>query len=180
MIKISDVSKIFNDKSGEVVALRGVNLEIGRGDIFGIIGMSGAGKSTLLRCLSTLETPTSGSITLDGTDLASLSGTRLIETRRKMGVVFQGYNLLMQRTVHQNIAFPLTLGHAAKADIDRRVKELLDLIGLADRGDSYPSQLSGGQKQRVAIARALATSPEVLLCDEPTSALDSLTTKNIL
>lgn len=97
-----------------------------------------------------------------------------------MGVVFQGYNLLMQRTVHQNIAFPLTLGHAAKADIDRRVKELLDLIGLADRGDSYPSQLSGGQKQRVAIARALATSPEVLLCDEPTSALDSLTTKNIL
>ncbi|NBI80249.1 ATP-binding cassette domain-containing protein [Anaerotruncus colihominis] len=180
MIKISNVSKIFNDKSGEVVALRGVNLEISRGDIFGIIGMSGAGKSTLLRCLSTLETPTSGSITLDGTDLASLSGARLIETRRKMGVVFQGYNLLMQRTVHQNIAFPLTLGHAAKTDIDRRVKELLDLIGLADRGDSYPSQLSGGQKQRVAIARALATSPEVLLCDEPTSALDSLTTKNIL
>ena len=165
---------------GTTEVLHDVNLAIHPGTMTALVGPSGSGKSTLLRCLSTLETPTSGSITLAGTDLASLSGTRLIETRRKMGVVFQGYNLLMQRTVHQNIAFPLTLGHAAKADIDRRVKELLDLIGLADRGDSYPSQLSGGQKQRVAIARALATSPEVLLCDEPTSALDSLTTKNIL
>ena len=180
MIEIQHLTKAYDGAAASAHALDDVSISIADGDIVGIIGMSGAGKSTLLRCLSTLETPTSGSITLDGTDLASLSGTRLIETRRKMGVVFQGYNLLMQRTVHQNIAFPLTLGHAAKADIDRRVKELLDLIGLADRGDSYPSQLSGGQKQRVAIARALATSPEVLLCDEPTSALDSLTTKNIL
>ena len=174
MIQISHLTKIFNDKSGEVVALHDVNLEIGRGDIFGIIGMSGAGKSTLLRCLSTLEKPTSGAITLDGVDLATLTGKQLIDTRRKMGVVFQGYNLLMQRTV------PLALERADRAGVNARVDELLELVGLSEKAESYPSQLSGGQKQRVAIARALATSPEVLLCDEPTSALDSLTTKNIL
>lgn len=180
VIQISHLTKIFNDKSGEVVALHDVNLEIGRGDIFGIIGMSGAGKSTLLRCLSTLEKPTSGKITLDGIDLAALSGRQLIDTRRKMGVVFQGYNLLMQRTVRQNVAFPLALERADRDKINARVDELLELVGLSEKAESYPSQLSGGQKQRVAIARALATSPEVLLCDEPTSALDSLTTKNIL
>ena len=180
MIQISHLTKIFNDKSGEVVALHDVNLEIGRGDIFGIIGMSGAGKSTLLRCLSTLEKPTSGAITLDGVDLATLTGKQLIDTRRKMGVVFQCYNLLMQRTVRQNVAFPLALERADRAGVNARVDELLELVGLSEKAESYPSQLSGGQKQRVAIARALATSPEVLLCDEPTSALDSLTTKNIL
>lgn len=180
VIQISHLTKIFNDKSGEVVALHDVNLEIGRGDIFGIIGMSGAGKSTLLRCLSTLEKPTSGKITLDGIDLAALSGRQLIDIRRKMGVVFQGYNLLMQRTVRQNVAFPLALERADRDKINARVDELLELVGLSEKAESYPSQLSGGQKQRVAIARALATSPEVLLCDEPTSALDSLTTKNIL
>lgn len=180
MIQISHLTKIFNDKSGEVVALHDVNLEIGRGDIFGIIGMSGAGKSTLLRCLSTLEKPTSGAITLDGVDLATLTGKQLIDTRRKMGVVFQGYNLLMQRTVRQNVAFPLALERADRSGVNARVDELLELVGLSEKAESYPSQLSGGQKQRVAIARALATSPEVLLCDEPTSALDSLTTKNIL
>nr|WP_243249409.1 ATP-binding cassette domain-containing protein [Anaerotruncus rubiinfantis] len=157
-----------------------VNLTIEKGDIFGIIGMSGAGKSTLLRCLSTLETPTSGTVELDGVNLSSLAGRQLIETRRKMGVVFQGYNLLMQRTVAQNVAFPLELAGADKAAIKKRVAELLDLVGLGDKAGSYPSQLSGGQKQRVAIARALATSPEVLFCDEPTSALDSLTTKAVL
>lgn len=180
MIQINHVTKKFTDKSGEVVALRDVNLEIEKGDIFGIIGMSGAGKSTLLRCLSTLEKPTSGSITLDGIDLATLSGKALIETRRKMGVVFQGYNLLMQRNVRQNVAFPLALEKAPKETIDKRVDELLELVGLTEKAESYPSQLSGGQKQRVALARALATSPEVLLCDEPTSALDSLTTKSVL
>lgn len=180
MIQINHVSKIFYDKSGETVALKDVNLHIKKGDIFGIIGMSGAGKSTLLRCLSTLEKPTSGSILLDGTDIATLNGSGLISARRKMGVVFQGYNLLMQKTVRQNIAFPLTLANADKEKSAKRVDELLELVGLTNKADSYPSQLSGGQKQRVAIARALATSPEVLFCDEPTSALDSLTTKAVL
>ncbi|MGI5966797.1 MULTISPECIES: methionine ABC transporter ATP-binding protein [Anaerotruncus] len=180
MIEIKHLCKRFHDKSGEVVALNDVNLTIEKGDIFGIIGMSGAGKSTLLRCLSTLETPTSGTVELDGVNLSSLAGRQLIETRRKMGVVFQGYNLLMQRTVAQNVAFPLELAGADKAAIKKRVAELLDLVGLGDKAGSYPSQLSGGQKQRVAIARALATSPEVLFCDEPTSALDSLTTKAVL
>lgn len=180
MIEIRHLTKSFNDKSGEVVALRDVNLTIEQGDIFGIIGMSGAGKSTLLRCLSTLEKPTSGSVLLDGVDIAGLSGKALIETRRKMGVVFQGYNLLMQRTVRQNVLFPLTLSAADKAQAERRANELLELVGLEGKADSYPSQLSGGQKQRVAIARALAGNPEVLFCDEPTSALDSLTTKSVL
>lgn len=180
MIEISHLTKTFTDRSGEVVALRDVCLEIGRGDIFGIIGMSGAGKSTLLRCLSTLEKPSSGSIKLDDAELATLTGRQLIETRRRMGVVFQGYNLLMQRTVRQNIAFPMELAGEDKTKIDERVRELLELVGLTDKAGSYPSQLSGGQKQRVALARALATSPSVLLCDEPTSALDSLTTKSVL
>ena len=172
MIQISHLTKIFNDKSGEVVALHDVNLEIGRGDIFGIIGMSGAGKSTLLRCLSTLEKPTSGAITLDGVDLATLTGKQLIDTRRKMGVVFQGYNLLMQRTVRQNVAFPLALERADRAGVNARVDELLELVGLSEKAESYPSQLSGGQKQRVLIARALAPGPQVLLLDEPFTGLD--------
>ena len=180
MIKIDHLSKIFSDKSGEVTALEDVSLEIARGDIFGIIGMSGAGKSTLLRCLCMLETPTSGKVLLDGVDTASLTGRALIEMRRKMGVVFQGYNLLMQKNVFDNVAFPLSLAHVPMEEIKKRVEELLDLVGLRDRAGSYPSQLSGGQKQRVAIARALTTRPEVLLCDEPTSALDSLTTKAVL
>lgn len=180
MIQINHVSKIFYDKSGKTEALKDVNLHIKKGDIFGIIGMSGAGKSTLLRCLSTLEKPTSGSILLDGTDISTLGGAGLIAARRKMGVVFQGYNLLMQKTVRQNVAFPLALANADKQAAAERVDELLELVGLSSKADTYPSQLSGGQKQRVAIARALATSPEVLFCDEPTSALDSLTTKAVL
>lgn len=180
MIQISNLTKTFKDKSGEVVALRDVNLNIQRGDIFGIIGMSGAGKSTLLRCLCTLETPTSGSIALNGVEFSRLTAQELIQVRRKMGVVFQGYNLLMQRTVAQNVAFPLSMAGIDQAKITARVNELLELVGLSDKANSYPSQLSGGQKQRVALARALASNPEVLFCDEPTSALDSLTTKSVL
>ncbi|MDD3428912.1 MAG: ATP-binding cassette domain-containing protein [Oscillospiraceae bacterium] len=181
MIQIEKLTKVFNSgEAGEVVALKDIDLHINRGDIFGIIGMSGAGKSTLLRCLSMLETPTSGTVLLDGEDTATLKGRKLIEARRNMGVVFQGYNLLMQKTVAQNVAFPLSLSKTPKAEIAARTEELLQLVGLADKKDNYPSQLSGGQKQRVAIARALATNPLVLLCDEPTSALDSLTTKAVL
>ena len=180
MIEIKNLSKTFAVKTGDVVALTGVSATIADGDIFGIIGMSGAGKSTLLRCLCLLEQPTAGQILLDGQDLAHLSGAELRTARRKMGVVFQGYNLLMQKTVAENVAFPLKLAKYDKDQVAARVKELLELVGLADRAQSYPSQLSGGQKQRVALARALASRPEVLLCDEPTSALDPLTTKSVL
>ena len=180
MIEIEHLSKVFQDKNGRVVALEDVSATIRDGDIFGIIGMSGAGKSTLLRCLCLLEKPSEGQILLNGRDLAALSGADLRSARRQMGVVFQGYNLLMQKTVAENVAFPLKLDKYDKAAVDARVKELLELVGLADRAGSYPSQLSGGQKQRVALARALASKPQVLLCDEPTSALDPLTTKSVL
>jgi len=181
MIEIKQLTKVFRDKTREVVALRDVSCTIEDGDIFGIIGMSGAGKSTLLRCLCLLEEPTSGQILLDGRDLSSLKGAELRAAHRQMGVVFQGYNLLMQKTVAENVAFPLKLEKGYdKAAVAARVAELLALVGLADRAESYPSQLSGGQKQRVAIARALAANPRVLLCDEPTSALDPLTTQSML
>jgi len=181
VITISHLTKIFEGKGAHVTALNNVSLTIEDGAIQGIIGMSGAGKSTLLRCLTLLERPTSGEILLGGQDLASLSGAALRNARRKMGVVFQGYNLLMQKTVAENIAFPLRLEKGRdKQAIDARVTELLALVGLEGRADSYPAQLSGGQKQRVAIARALAAKPELLLCDEPTSALDPLTTRAIL
>ena len=173
MITISHLTKIFEGKGPRVTALEDVNLEIGKGDIYGIIGMSGAGKSTLLRCLTLLERPTSGQI--------MLAGAQLRAARRGMGVVFQGYNLLMQKTVAENVAFPLRLEKGYdKAAVQARVAELLAIVGLEDRAGAYPAQLSGGQKQRVAIARALATQPEMLLCDEPTSALDPLTTKSML
>ncbi len=181
MITISHLTKIFEGKGPRVTALEDVNLEIGKGDIYGIIGMSGAGKSTLLRCLTLLERPTSGQIMLAGQDIASLSGAQLLAARRGMGVVFQGYNLLMQKTVAENVAFPLRLEKGYdRAAVQARVAELLAIVGLEDRAGAYPAQLSGGQKQRVAIARALATQPEMLLCDEPTSALDPLTTKSML
>ncbi len=181
MIDIQNLTKVFNDGSSRVVALEDVSLRVENGEVFGIIGMSGAGKSTLLRCLSVLEKPTTGRVLLDGEDLAALSGGALRCARRKMGVVFQGYNLLMQKTVAENVAFPLKLekGYDKQA-VATRVQELLSLVGLADKASAYPAQLSGGQKQRVAIARALATRPEILLCDEPTSALDPLTTKAML
>ena len=180
MIEIEHLSKVFQDKNGRVVALEDVSATIRDGDIFGGIGMSGAGKSTLLRCLCLLEKPTAGRILLDGKDLSALRGSELRAARRRMGVVFQGYNLLMQKTVAENVAFPLKLGKYDKAAVAARVAELLELVGLADKAASYPSQLSGGQKQRVALARALASNPGVLLCDEPTSALDPLTTQSVL
>ena len=181
MIEIEHLSKVYIDKNGRVNALQDVSLSIQKGDIFGVIGMSGAGKSTLLRCLSMLETPSEGRILLEGQDLSTLKGAARRAAHKKMGVVFQGYNLLMQKTVAENVAFPLKLekGYHKQA-VAARVQELLNLVGLADKAGAYPAQLSGGQKQRVAIARALATSPEMLLCDEPTSALDPLTTKAML
>ena len=181
LIEIQHLTKVFGTGADRVTALEDVSLRVEDGDIFGIIGMSGAGKSTLLRCLSMLEKPTSGQIVLDGSDLAAMNGAQLRAERRKMGVVFQGYNLLMQKTVAENVAFPLKLEKGFdKAAVAARGDELLELVGLADKAGAYPAQLSGGQKQRVALARALATKPEILLCDEPTSALDPLTTKAML
>ena len=181
LIRIENLTKIFGSAAQQTAALQDVNLNIEQGDIFGIIGMSGAGKSTLLRCLCMLEKPTSGEIYLEDRPFSSFNGVQRREAARQMGVVFQGYNLLMQKNVHQNVAFPLNLvnGHN-KEEVDKRVTELLQLVSLADKANAYPSQLSGGQKQRVALARALATNPKVLLCDEPTSALDSLTTQSVL
>lgn len=180
MITAENLKKVFSGKDGDVAALNGIDFSLNNGDIFGIIGMSGAGKSTLLRCITMLEKPDSGKIFIDGTDILSLKGEALRSARRQMGVVFQGYNLLMQRTAAQNVAFPLEIAKTPKKEINERIKELLSLVKIEDKADFYPSQLSGGQKQRVAIARALATNPEVLLCDEPTSALDSLTTRQVL
>lgn len=180
MIKIENLSKEFNGKNGKVTALDNINLEIQDGDIFGIIGMSGAGKSTLLRCITLLERPDSGSIYIDGSDILKLSNQELRQARRKMGVVFQHYNLLMQETVAKNVAFPMEIAGLDKKQIKKRVEELLEVVQIGDKLNFYPAQLSGGQRQRVAIARALATNPQALLCDEPTSALDALTTKQVL
>lgn len=181
MITINNLTKVYQPGTpGETVALQDVSLTINKGDIFGIIGMSGAGKSTFLRCLAMLETPTSGEIFFEEEPLSGLKGAEKRSAHRKMGVVFQGYHLLMQRTVFDNIAFPLRLDPHSKDAVTQRVEELLRLVGLEDKARAYPAQLSGGQRQRVAIARALASNPKVLLCDEPTSALDSLTTKSIL
>ena len=179
MIRIEKLSKVFKT-SNEVHALRSVSTHVEAGDIFGVIGMSGAGKSTLLRCIAQLEKPTSGAIYIEGKNITELSGKENIELRKRVGVIFQGYHLLMQRTVRDNVGFPLELSGVGKEDRNKKIDELLNLVGLADKADSYPSQLSGGQMQRVAIARALANNPSILLCDEPTSALDSLTTKAIL
>lgn len=179
MIRIRSLSKVF-EGSPPVTALENIDLHVEKGDIFGVIGMSGAGKSTLLRCIALLERPTSGSIEVDGTELSARKGKELIDLRRQIGVIFQGYHLLMQRTVFKNIAFPLELTGLSKSETESRVRRLLDLVGLSDKADAYPAQLSGGQKQRVAIARALANDPKILLCDEPTSALDPLTTRSIL
>lgn len=180
MIKIKNLSKVFTQGKNRVQALQDVNIHIEKGDIFGIIGISGAGKSTLLRCLRALEQPTAGTIEIGGLEVTQLKGSGLTQLRKNMGVVFQGYNLLMQKTVRENIAFPLKINGTPKAEAEQRVKQLLQLVDLADKADVYPSQLSGGQKQRVAIARALATQPQILLCDEPTSALDPLTTRQVL
>ncbi len=180
IIRMQDVSKTFIGRDDQVEALKGVSLEIGRGDICGIIGMSGAGKSTLVRCLNFLEKPTSGTVFIEERDLSSLSPAQLRQVRREVAMIFQHFNLLMQRNVLDNVCFPMEINGVKKADARKRAKELLEVVGLQDKAKSYPSQLSGGQKQRVAIARALANNPKILLCDEATSALDPTTTKAIL
>lgn len=180
IISIRGLDKTFATKEGSVAALSGIDLDIYAGEVFGIIGMSGAGKSTLVRCINFLERPTSGKIEFDGRDMAALSPAELRQARLSMGMIFQQFNLLMQRSVLKNVLFPLEVAKVPRDQARSRVKELLDIVGLADKADNFPSQLSGGQKQRVAIARALATNPKVLLCDEATSALDPTTTRSIL
>ena len=180
MIEIKNVSKTFQTADGAVDALKNVSLSIADGDIFGIIGMSGAGKSTLVRCINMLERPTEGTIEIDGCDVGALSEAELREVRRSTTMIFQGFNLLMQRTCLKNVCFPLELSGMKRGDAEKRALELLDIVGLKSKAEAYPAQLSGGQQQRVAIARALATDPKVLLCDEATSALDPTTTHSIL
>ncbi|MBN9382430.1 MAG: ATP-binding cassette domain-containing protein [Chitinophagaceae bacterium] len=180
MIELKNVSKKFYKKRAVVSALSDISLRVAEGEIFGVIGSSGAGKSTLIRCINLLERPTAGQVIVDGKDLGGLTPQQLTLARRDIGMIFQHFNLLSSRTVAQNIAFPLELSHTPKKDIDRRVKELLTLVGLESKAQDHPVSLSGGQKQRVAIARTLASHPRVLLCDEATSALDPETTLSIL
>ncbi len=180
MIEIQNLSKTFGFADGTVDALKNVSLKINDGDIYGIIGMSGAGKSTLVRCINMLERPTDGSVLIDGVDIGALSERELRKIRRNVTMIFQGFNLLMQRNCLRNICFPLELSGVGKKEAEARARELLETVGLPDKAGAYPAELSGGQQQRIAIARALATDPKVLLCDEATSALDPNTTHQIL
>lgn len=180
MIEIKNLSKTFKTADSSLDALKNVSLTINDGDIYGIIGMSGAGKSTLVRCINMLERPTEGQILIDGVDMGSLSSKQLRDARRNITMIFQGFNLLMQRNCLKNVCFPLELEGMKKEDAKKRALELLEIVGLPDKAKAYPAQLSGGQQQRIAIARALATNPKVLLCDEATSALDPNTTHSIL
>ncbi len=180
MIRLVNLSKTFTSAQGTVDALKNINITIEDGDVFGIIGMSGAGKSTLIRCINMLERPTEGTVYIDDTDLSSLSERELRKVRSQIAMVFQNFNLLMQKTALQNVCFPLEITGVGKKESEEKARELLKLVGLQDKESAYPAQLSGGQQQRVAIARALATDPKVLLCDEPTSALDPNTTNSIL
>lgn len=180
MIRIDNVTKTFVGKDNQVEALKGINLEIHKGEIYGIIGMSGAGKSTLVRCLNFLERPTTGTVYIEEKDLSALSDGELRAIRTEIAMIFQHFNLLMQRTVLDNVCFPLEITKTPRKDAVARARELLSIVGLSEKELAYPAQLSGGQKQRVAIARALATNPKILLCDEATSALDPTTTKAIL
>ena len=180
MIELRHISKTFDTAGGQVTALQDVNLTIEDGNIYGIIGMSGAGKSTLVRCINMLERPTEGQVIVDGQDLGALSPAGLRAARRDITMIFQHFNLLMQRNCLQNICFPMELNGVKKAKAEKRARELLELVGLPDKAGAYPAQLSGGQQQRIAIARALATDPKVLLCDEATSALDPNPTQAIL
>ena len=179
-ILIQDVSKTFETKDGSVQALNHVSLSIESGDIYGIIGMSGAGKSTLVRCMNFLEVPSEGNVLIDGKSLSEFSPKELRKEREKIGMIFQHFNLLMQKNVLENVCFPLYIQGKKKSEARAKALELLEIVGLADRAKAYPAQLSGGQKQRVAIARALASDPQILLCDEATSALDPQTTSSIL
>ena len=180
MIEFQNVSKIFKTKECEVKALENVSLTIDDGDIYGIIGFSGAGKSTLIRTINALEVPTSGKVLVDGEDINALKQSKLRQKRKKIGMIFQQFNLLETKTVYENIALPLVLNHVPNDQIKKKVQEVLEYVELTDKKDVYPSKLSGGQKQRVGIARALATDPSILLSDESTSALDPKTTKAIL
>ena len=179
-IEIRGLSKVYPIPGGEVHALTNINLTIEKGDIYGIIGMSGAGKSTLIRCLNRLDTPTDGQILIDGENILAMSEKQLRQTRRRMAMIFQQFNLLMQKSVARNVRYPLEIAGVPKKQANERVMELLKIVGLEDKANAFPAQLSGGQKQRVAIARALASDPEMLLCDEATSALDPMTTQSIL
>ena len=179
-LEIRDLYKTFSAKNGSVEALKGVSLSIGKGEIFGVIGLSGAGKSTLVRCMNLLERPDSGDVLLNGESLLALSKEQLRLRRQKIGMIFQHFNLLEQQTVLENVCFPLEIRGIPKKERREKALELLDKVGLADKAKAYPSQLSGGQKQRVAIARVLANEPDILLCDEATSALDPETTQTIL
>ncbi|MFT8317831.1 MAG: methionine ABC transporter ATP-binding protein [Sporolactobacillus sp.] len=180
MIELQHVSKTFQVGKNKIEALKDVSLRINKGEVFGVIGFSGAGKSTLIRCINLLERPTTGTVLVDGQNILKLNKNQLLRMRRKIGMIFQGYNLLETATVYDNVAIPLKLEGVPKKEIVSRVEKYLDIVGLAERRDAYPSQLSGGQKQRVAIARALAHEPEILLSDEATSALDPNTTESIL
>ncbi|MCR2823109.1 methionine ABC transporter ATP-binding protein [Lederbergia panacisoli] len=181
MLVLEDVHKVYGkQKEKQVVALQGINLSVNKGEIFGVVGFSGAGKSTLIRCVNLLERPTSGKVLINDVDLLSLSPKELREQRKKIGMIFQNYNLLHSKTIFQNVAMPLILDGKPKDFIKNKVTQLLSFVGLEDRINHYPEQLSGGQKQRVGIARALATDPDILLCDEATSALDPSTTESIL
>ena len=180
MIELTHISKNFASGGRTVHAVQDVSLSIGKGEIFGIIGFSGAGKSTLVRCINLLERPTSGSVTVDGKEMTALSARELRQARKKIGMIFQHFNLLEQQTVLENVCFPLEIRGIPRKERREKALELLDKVGLADKANAYPAQLSGGQKQRVAIARVLANEPEVILCDEATSALDPETTQTIL
>lgn len=180
MITLQNISKTFIDGGKEVQAVKDVNLTIHDGDIFGIIGFSGAGKSTLVRCINLLERPSSGTVTVDDKEITALSAKELRKARKKIGMIFQHFNLMPSRTIFGNVAYPLKGSGLSKQEIADKVHNLLDLVGISEKENAYPSQLSGGQKQRVAIARALANDPKILLCDEATSALDPQTTKSIL
>lgn len=180
MIQIEHLSKSFKTADGTVEALKDITLTVPDGEIFGIIGMSGAGKSTLVRCINMLERPTEGKVIIDGCDIGALPAERLREIRRSITMIFQGFNLLMQRNCLKNVCFPMELAGVPAREAETRAKELLELVGLGDKLKAYPAQLSGGQQQRVAIARALATHPRILLCDEATSALDPQSTQSIL
>ncbi|MDD3214147.1 MAG: ATP-binding cassette domain-containing protein [Eubacteriales bacterium] len=179
-IEIRNLRKVYPAATGEVVALDDLSLSIEKGDIYGIIGMSGAGKSTLIRCLNRLDTPSDGQVFIDGRNILTMNKTDLRLTRRRMAMIFQQFNLLMQKTVARNVRYPMEIAGIPKKRANERVTELLRVVGLEEKASAYPGQLSGGQKQRVAIARALAGDPEMLLCDEATSALDPMTTQSIL
>ncbi|MFC5733261.1 methionine ABC transporter ATP-binding protein [Cytobacillus gottheilii] len=180
MIEFQQLRKVYESGGQQVAALNGIDLKINKGEIFGVIGFSGAGKSSLIRCVNLLERPTSGHVIVDGHDLTSLSVKEVRNVKKNIGMIFQHFNLLNSKTVFANVAMPLTLVNTPKDQIKKRVHELLEFVGLADKADNYPDQLSGGQKQRIGIARALATQPSILLCDEATSALDPQTTSSIL